>query len=104
MLRGEASRPLPSQAPADLQRQLKLLRELEDLIRRQCPCGQVADAENRRLRSVIEEAAIRLGTMLTGERASRARERRRSEPGERPRGVPPTRPPAGVLVPIQPNP
>ena len=59
-------------APSDLQRPLGLLRELEDLIRDQEARLRVAEAEARRLRSVLEEAAARLGAMLSGERASRA--------------------------------
>ena len=58
--------------PPDLQRHLELLRELEDLIRRQGRRQQAAEAEARRLRRVVDEAAMRLGAMLTGERASRA--------------------------------
>ena len=53
-------------------RQLELLRELEDLVRAQGRRQRAADAETRRLRAAIEQAATRLGAMLGGERASRA--------------------------------
>ena len=57
---------------SELQRPVALLRELEELIRSQERRQQETDAENHRLRRVIEEAATRLGAMLAGERASRA--------------------------------
>ena len=53
-------------------RQLELLRELEVLVRAQGRRQQATDAEARRLRAAIDEAAARLGAMLGGERASRA--------------------------------
>ena len=55
-----------------LQRQLDLLQELQALVRRQDRSLQVAMAETSRMRHAIDEAATRLSTMLSGERASRA--------------------------------
>ena len=62
-------RPVEPPEPRDA---LDLLRELEDLIRGQDARLRAAEAESRRLRHVLEEAAARLGGMLAGERASRA--------------------------------
>ncbi len=56
----------------ELQRQLALLQELGDLVRRQHRSQQAAETETRRLRRVIEDAVSRLSTMLSGQRASRA--------------------------------
>lgn len=57
---------------SELQRQLDLLQELQELVRRQERSRQAAETETRRLRCVIEDAVTRLSTMLSGERASRA--------------------------------
>ncbi len=56
----------------ELQRQLALLQELGDLVRRQHRSQQAAEIEAHRLRRVIEDAVSRLSTMLSGQRASRA--------------------------------
>lgn len=53
-------------------RQLQLLEELTELTRQQERAGQIAEAEARRLRSVVEDGANRLTEMLAGQRASRA--------------------------------
>ena len=54
------------------QRELALLRELEELVRHRDRRQQATDAEARRLRAAIGQAAARLEAMLGGERASRA--------------------------------
>ena len=48
------------------------LHELEAFLRRQDDRLRAAEADGRRLRRAIDEAADRLGAMLAGERASRA--------------------------------
>ena len=58
--------------PPSLQRQLDLLRELEDSVRHQDRSQQAATTEMQRLRLVIEAAVVRLQTMVSGQRASRA--------------------------------
>lgn len=57
---------------SDLARQLQLLEDLGEVLRRQDQARQAAQAEARRLRAVIEEAATQLAGMLAGQRASRA--------------------------------
>ena len=55
-----------------LARPLELLEELRTLIRQQAGAQRAAEAEQARLRRVIEDAAMRLEGMLAGQRASRA--------------------------------
>ena len=61
----------PAAAPA-LHRQLELLQELADLVRRQDDSRQAAQAETRRLRLAIDEAVTRLSALVSGQCASRA--------------------------------
>ena len=62
----------PAGDPLGLARPLQLLEELHTIIRHQADAQQAAEAEQARLRRVIEDAAMRLEGMLAGQRASRA--------------------------------
>ena len=62
----------PAGGPLGLERPLQLLEELRTLLRQQVGAQQAAEAEQARLRRVIEDAAMRLEGMLAGQRASRA--------------------------------
>ena len=62
----------PAGGPLGLERPLQLLEELRTLLRQQADAQHAAATEHARLRRAIEDAAMRLEGMLTGQRASRA--------------------------------
>ena len=62
----------PAGDSVGLARPLQLLEELHTIIRHQADAQQAAEAEQARLRRVIEDAAMGREGMLDGQRASRA--------------------------------